>query len=568
MEMKRITRNATKLAKACKEGNLEKIKELAKNLKFVEHSELNPIYIAFQNNNSIVLDTLFSYSKLQVDVKNGLRPLLDLADQVDDMLLTFLFARINTAVPQQENFIASLTEEDLDKFIPLLIKHSQCILHDQNIYFTLIIHLVKTNKINIINHLTDTTSNPEIYRFMNDMLNTVVQENNLSMAKVILDKGAKCLHSTVIMNALNFACNENCTEMMQLLTNYKVGDPYGESLLHIACHYGSTEGPKNVKLLLNLNADVHARDRYRYTPLFLAQCPEVINLLLQSGSDINAVNVLGFSPLIHSIKCNRPDIAKILVDNGANLGIRDNVGKSAFYWAFSRGQLDVLELMLHREDINISEHINSHLVHFSYRTYTSNRDKHNFCKIANLLLHYGGDYITKDNMGNFVEFSTCEDSKNYKLCPRINYFEKLSVLGCESRFQGLFEFYRDVNDAEVKKYHNELHQLKKFSIAVYPKISPYDLLLSDRNVMAKYSENENLVRLLQEDKDLEKRFPHYGLLLDIKIRKGKARRSSMDLAIDKLAKVIACRIPEICAENIFLYLNQSELKTFETISVE
>ena len=87
--------------------------------------------------------------------------------------------------------------------------------------------------------------------------------------------------------------------------------------------------------LINLGANIHARDFAGFTPLFycltMYSSPTSLKLariLLKHGADPNAVNRLGATPLGEPVMGERYDCVKFLLDHGADPTIRDNDGCS------------------------------------------------------------------------------------------------------------------------------------------------------------------------------------------------------------------------------------------------
>jgi len=57
--------------------------------------------------------------------------------------------------------------------------------------------------------------------------------------------------------------------------------------------------------------------------------PEVAKVLLANGADINAKDYSGFTPIHHTARDNKPEVAKVLLANGAQVNVGDNGGRTA-----------------------------------------------------------------------------------------------------------------------------------------------------------------------------------------------------------------------------------------------
>jgi len=95
-----------------------------------------------------------------------------------------------------------------------------------------------------------------------------------------------------------------------------------------------------------------------FTPLGLA-CyfgqHEIARYLVLKGADVNLPSNNGFNVFpIHSAAAgNYTDIAKLLIDNGANVNVRQQAGSTPLHSAAQNGNLDLLILLLENgADIN------------------------------------------------------------------------------------------------------------------------------------------------------------------------------------------------------------------------
>jgi len=93
-----------------------------------------------------------------------------------------------------------------------------------------------------------------------------------------------------------------------------------------------------VRALIELGADVNARDRSGYAPLMWAGSSAATKALVDAGAHVDARDRQGHTPLMWVIsKSNVPAdaaaIATTLIDAGADLELKDREGNTALDWA-------------------------------------------------------------------------------------------------------------------------------------------------------------------------------------------------------------------------------------------
>jgi len=172
-----------------------------------------------------------------------------------------------------------------------------------------------------------------------------VEENNLSLTKKLLLKGAnpnaKSLHSTVLI----YACREGYVDIVNALldagadVNYR--DKYGTNALLSAVdgsvNYNDTgevqktdaESTAIVKRLLESGADPNSRYNDGSSALMLAvqaDFKSAVKILLDAKADPNIQGYGGNTPLFYAI--SNPEIFKMLLSAGANPDLKNAEGET------------------------------------------------------------------------------------------------------------------------------------------------------------------------------------------------------------------------------------------------
>jgi hypothetical protein len=160
---------------------------------------------------------------------------------------------------------------------------------------------------------------------------------------------------TPLHSAAYFGHIEVSRLLLQYETNIYAYDNRGRTPLHLAVQYGRV----NVaRLLLEYGADIDAHDNQGRTPLHVAAHYECINearLLLEYGAYVNARDKSRVTPLLDAVKhkllehrinrCRPLEVARLLVEHGANIGVEDDVGRTAFQLASGYGYHDFAKFL-------------------------------------------------------------------------------------------------------------------------------------------------------------------------------------------------------------------------------
>ena len=168
-----------------------------------------------------------------------------------------------------------------------------------------------------------------------------------------------------------------------------------------------------IELLVYVGADINAQkmvEGKRMTPLIRAASLhqtgslDLVKLLIKLGADPNVrvSNVDGGSALIISCTsiCNY-EVAKYLLNHGADVNIRDDYGDTALmFCGYITGRADIAELLLqHGADVNIQNEIGFTALMFSCCK--------GFIDIVKLVLRYDADVNIRDNFGVTALMHSC-----------------------------------------------------------------------------------------------------------------------------------------------------------------
>lgn len=79
-----------------------------------------------------------------------------------------------------------------------------------------------------------------------------------------------------------------------------------------------------------------------------------VRALIQEGVDVNARDVFGNNAGLHwAASLGLAEMARLLIDNGADLDIRNDEGNTPLHWAAGEGQKELVVILIaHGADIN------------------------------------------------------------------------------------------------------------------------------------------------------------------------------------------------------------------------
>jgi ankyrin repeat protein len=178
----------------------------------------------------------------------------------------------------------------------------------------------------------------------------------------------------------------------------------GDPPLCRAIEFSDDARVDSVQLLLRHGACVNAGQRSLRTPLHFAAhegCPEVARILLDRGADVHIWDNRGQVPLhlvsnstTGQLEGKRSIVTRLLLEHGADVNALDNDHATPLHFASSHGRLEITQLLLHHgAKANVENIHGQTLLHMISQGEKFSHDNPN---LARLLLGLGLDVNAED----------------------------------------------------------------------------------------------------------------------------------------------------------------------------
>ena len=123
--------------------------------------------------------------------------------------------------------------------------------------------------------------------------------------------------------------------------------------IHDAAHTGNIEA---VKKHLDAGTDVNAKDEDGYTPLYAVAGgghKEVAELLIAKGADVNPKREDGATPLLIAAVAGHKEVAELLIAKGADVNAKDKKGWTLLQHAVMMSKREIVGLLITKgADVN------------------------------------------------------------------------------------------------------------------------------------------------------------------------------------------------------------------------
>jgi len=182
-------------------------------------------------------------------------------------------------------------------------------------------------------------------------IHDVVNDNNLEAVTALLDEDPTQidLRDADGMTPLNLAAiignYEIVKELLKRNADIHIGDVDNSQPIHLAAISGNVQ---IAELLLTNGADVNEQDDNGATPLTFAagrRHIDMVRYLLEKGADVRIRNTAGMTPLFFA---GTPEIATVILDNGADIDAPSNDGTTPLLAAVWRGRSELIRYLLER----------------------------------------------------------------------------------------------------------------------------------------------------------------------------------------------------------------------------
>ena len=152
----------------------------------------------------------------------------------------------------------------------------------------------------------------------------------------------------VLFNACCWGDSVKVQEYIDKGFNVNAQDQHERALLHCAASNGHIE---IVRMLVGAGADLEVKDRSDTTPLHYAVqfgFLDIVQYLLQQGASVQSQSMKGGIPLHNAVESlERNDIVKVLIDAGSDINALDYDGNTPLDYALYHKNREAMEMLLH-----------------------------------------------------------------------------------------------------------------------------------------------------------------------------------------------------------------------------
>jgi ankyrin repeat protein len=257
----------------------------------------------------------------------------------------------------------------------------------------------------------------------NSLLFVAANQNKNEVVKFLIEKGAN----------INFQNKSGITPLMAAITS----SAYLRQNLEL------------INILINSGADLNITNKNGEHSLHIAILSDyknnmfdIIKLLIEKGVDLNIISTLsGYNPLTTSINKKNIEVAKLLIEKGANIDFQNDNGISPLMVAIAGNLYELIKLLIY---LNVN--IDNKTIDGDTPLIFAVKYK-NPVDIINLLLEKGADPSIKNNDGNNALYYAIQNKNK-------------DIINILSKFGTNFMTHRNSEIEDLKKKAKEIWKVK------------------------------------------------------------------------------------------------------------
>ncbi|XP_022793360.1 uncharacterized protein LOC111332313 [Stylophora pistillata] len=183
--------------------------------------------------------------------------------------------------------------------------------------------------------------------------------------------------------------------------------------LHVA---SAQNRPDVTEYLISMGSDVNALDKEGKSPLYYCQSEEAAKMLVNAGAEVNHRSILGKTPLQYAcISTATPETVKVLLQSGAQVNAEDKFGDTPFLYAcgMAYGCIDEEEYAQNLPKINILIDYGADVHHTNLKGENGLHicSSHRTYEIAEILLKHGVTVDTLNKKHQTPLMRACSQNK-------------------------------------------------------------------------------------------------------------------------------------------------------------
>jgi len=353
----------TALIHAILKGDTEVVELLLKegpDLNLAGEDGLTPLHIAARMGLDKIVELLLKYgAKPNGEREDGLTPLHIAAGlghyKIVELLLRYK-ANLNPVSITGITPLYNAADKGYEKIVELLLKHGANKDYQTSSGITSLYRATVQGHLAVVKVLLVKKANVNLAEYTAKWkpLHLAVKENHKEIAKLLLpltknlnqplDNGSG---DTIAHIAARYS-DGDITEYIMKGDGVGIRNSQDHTPLHVAAHNNKA---KNIQEILDINKSGidEQEGNEKASAIFCSSglgFVEVVKVLLKNGADSNLGNNLGLTPLLNASFKGHPKIVELLIQYNANINFQEISGVTALFVATQEGFVEVVKVLL------------------------------------------------------------------------------------------------------------------------------------------------------------------------------------------------------------------------------